>query len=144
MGGTESGSIARAMRFSCEYEKVVVGDKQIACSWTTRFAGTTRGGVNDDPRVRNRIHRKMLVRSFLVCIGLGVAGLLPDLDHLLAAVPRSWHFTFAAIGGVVFCLGFALDLGLHYRSRRATWLKKKAKKTTDRLATTLIVVTSFQ
>src|SRR5512138_1676425 len=116
MGAIESGSIATAIRFSCSYDEVKVEDARVACSWTTNFCDITRGKGNDDPRIRNRLYRKMLVSSFLVCISLGIAGLLPDLDHLLAAVPRSWHFTFAAVGGVVFCLGFALDLGLHYRS----------------------------
>jgi len=60
-------------------------------------------------RLRDRICHKMSVDTLLVCLCFGLAGILPDVDHLFPGYARAGHLPLAILCGIILCGAVALD-----------------------------------
>ena len=80
-------------------------------------------GDEKDGRIHVGIRSRLSVRTLLVCIGLGLAGILPDIDHLFEGMARTSHLPLAVLGGCLFGIALALD----YRRVHASGVRRRQR-----------------
>ena len=102
--GCHSANTRRANADANEADVVVVANGHKQASGDARGSGDEKDG-----RIHVGIHSGLSVRTLLVCIGLGLAGVLPDVDHLFEGMARTSHLPLAVLGGCLFGITLALD-----------------------------------
>ncbi len=65
----------------------------------------------------SRIYTKMRNNTLLYCLAFGVAGVLPDIDHVIEGLERTFMFPFTVLAGLVCIVSLALDYRHIYKYR---------------------------
>jgi len=140
VGGTRSESVAKATRVAAPIHIERRGENaSVAYYWNSEVK-ETHSRV-EDVRVQHRVRLKMFVRALLVCFGIGLAGVLPDFDHLIEGMARTWHFPLVVGGWYLLWIAVALDLGYVYKHSVRTGRRLPViRPTARRMAGTLMVV----
>ena len=113
--GCRGANTRRANADANEADAVVaVADEHKQVSGDARWSGDEKDG-----RIHVGIHSGLSVRTLLVCIGLGLAGVLPDVDRLFEGMARTSHLPLAVLGGCLFGIALALTSSQIWREKEA-------------------------
>jgi len=92
-------------------EEAEIGSAQMKLANETQgTASVSTREKHDNNGICDRANHPLSVHTLLVCLAFGLAGVLPDVDHMFEGLHRSFHIPFTLLGWCLLCLAISLDV----------------------------------